>query len=188
MFYWDPFTSCYGYGDRYILPFICSPIIQYSTANILVSLCESFFFIMKLNVGMNVFIKLQWLLALLATKIWFWLLLNLLIQPTLGKLSYIVFYCSHDTVYSSSVEIQGKVQWTCTKRKAIAAELKLKSSLKNINNRKVVKTVLVFGKQLVSGSKWQFRRQIGQKIAESIQEIWILGRKNRNDVCLTGRL
>lgn len=185
MFYWDPFTSCYGYGDSSIYLFPNYSIFYSKDFSIPV---WELFFMMKLNVGMNVFIKLQWLLALLATKIWFWLLLNLLIQPTLGKLSYIVFYCSHDTVYSSSVEIQGKVQWTCTKRKTIAAELKLKSSLKNINNRKVVKTVLVLGKQLVSGSKWQFRRQIGQKIAESIQEIWILGRKNRNDVCLTGRL
>jgi len=62
-----------------------------------------------------------------------------------GKLSYIVFYCSRD-ILCILAEIQGTVQWTCIKKETVAADLdwKLKCNLRNINNRKVLKTEFWF--------------------------------------------
>lgn len=125
--------------DHSILPFFSSTIIQYSEV-----LCswvwDSFSNEVQCGHEHICIASMTYWLCLLV-KIWFWLSLKLLIQPTLGKLSYIAFYCSHDIVCILA-EIQGTVQWTRIKRENVAADLdwKLKCNLRNINNRKVLKS------------------------------------------------
>lgn len=134
-----PFMMHFSCEDHRILPFFGSTSIQYTEF-----LCSWVWdsFSNEVQCGYEyicIASKTYWLCMLV--KIWFWLSLKLLIEPTLGKLSYIVFYCSHDMVCILA-EIQGTVQWTRIKRETVAANLdwKLKCNLRNINNRKVLKS------------------------------------------------
>lgn len=127
-----------------ILSFICSTTIQYSTARSFVFLGERFFLERSAMWVRMYLYSFNDFLALLASKNMVLIILTT-IQPALGKLSSITFYYPHD-ILCTLAEIQGTVQWTCIKRETVATNLdwKLKCNLRNINNRKVLKTEFWF--------------------------------------------
>lgn len=130
---------CTSHAKTTVFHFFGSTIIQYSEF-----LCswvwDSFSNEVQCGHEYTYIASITYWLCLLV-KIWFWLSLKLLIQPTLGKLSYTVFYCSYDMVCILA-EILGTVQWTRIKRETGAANLdwKLKCNLRNINNRNLLKS------------------------------------------------